>query len=190
MRPQQEMGRGILGGMQFERALATWKEFFEREGIRYALVGGLAVHAWGRSRLTKDVDFVVDSSSRETVLAFAESLGYETLHVSAAFSNHQHADSALGRVDFMYASGETAERIFRAVTVKPVIGELTAPVASPEHLAMMKGIAMKQFPHRALYEGEDVRVLLNVPGVDRDAVREYYRQHGLLDLYDAIEKAR
>lgn len=176
--------------MEFERALATWQEFFEREGVRYAVVGGLAVHAWGRSRLTKDVDFVVDSSSRGAVIAFAESLGYETLHSSAAFSNHQHTDSALGRVNFMYAAGETAERIFRAATIKAVVGGLALPVASPEHLAMMKGIAMKQFPHRALYEGEDVRVLLNVPGVDREAVREYYRRHGLLDLFNAIENAR
>ncbi len=47
--------------------------------------------------------------------------------------------------------GETAERVFRAVTPKAVA--------------------------------------LDVPGVDREMVREYYRQHGLLELYDAIEKA-
>lgn len=176
--------------MEFGHALRTWKEYLEREGVRYALIGGLAVHAWGRSRMTKDVDFVVDLSSREAVIAFAESLGYETLHASAAFSNHQHASPALGRVDFMYVAGETAERIFRAVTIKPVLGDLSAPVTSPEHLAMMKGLAIKRFPHRALFEGEDVRVLLNVPGVDREAVREYYRAHGLLDLFHAIEKAR
>jgi hypothetical protein len=63
------------------------------------------------------------------------------------------------------------------------------PVASPEHLAMMKAVAMKSFPHRALYEGEDVRTLLKVPGVDREAVRDYFARHGLLELFDAIEKA-
>jgi len=62
------------------------------------------------------------------------------------------------------------------------------PVASPEHLAMMKALAMKNFPHRALYEGEDVRTLLLVPGVDREAVRDYFERHGLLELFDAIEK--
>jgi hypothetical protein len=51
-------------------------------------------------------------------------------------------------------------------------------------------MAMKNFPHRALFEGEDVRALLNVPCVDRAAIREYFASHGLLDLYDAIEKAR
>ena len=62
------------------------------------------------------------------------------------------------------------------------------PVASPEHLAMMKAQAMKNFPHRALYEGEDVRILLQVPGIDRDAVRDYFDRHGLLELFCAIEK--
>jgi hypothetical protein len=55
---------------------------------------------------------------------------------------------------------------------------------------MMKAMAMKNFPHRALFEGEDVRQLMSVPGVDREAVRDYYRRNGLLELFDAIEKAR
>ena len=63
------------------------------------------------------------------------------------------------------------------------------PVASPEHLSMMKAVAMKGFPHRALYEGEDVRTLLKVPGVDREAIRDYFARHGLLELFDAIERA-
>lgn len=54
---------------------------------------------------------------------------------------------------------------------------------------MMKAISMKNFPHRALYEGEDVRVLLGVPGVDRALIKDYFERHGLLELYDAIEKA-
>jgi hypothetical protein len=55
---------------------------------------------------------------------------------------------------------------------------------------MMKALAMKNFPHRALFEGEDVRVLLDVPGVNREAVRDYFAQHGLLELFDVIDKTR
>jgi hypothetical protein len=175
--------------MQFEEVLRTFAAFFEREQIRYAVIGGLAMRAWGQARMTKDVDFVVDLDSRERVIAYAESIGYETLHVSDGFSNHLHKDDAFGRIDFMYASGTTAEKIFGAVVRKGVIGETTLPVASAEHLAMMKAIAMKNFPHRALFEGDDIRVLLNVPGVDRAAIRDYYARQGLLELYDAIEKA-
>lgn len=176
--------------MQFDEVLRTFGAFFEREGMRYALIGGLAMQAWGRSRMTKDVDIAVDRSSQQRVVAYAEALGYESLYVSEAYSNHVHTDSRLGRVDFMYLAGDTAERIFSAAEIRPVVGDVRFPVTSPEHLAMMKGVAMKNFPQRALFEGEDVRLLINLPGVDRKTVREYFERHGLLDLYDAIEKAR
>jgi hypothetical protein len=175
--------------MQFDVVLRTFSELFAREGIRYAVIGGLAMQAWGSSRFTKDADLVVDAANRDRVIAWMESLGYETLHVSMGYSNHTHTSEHFGRVDFMYASGDTAERIFAAATEKPVIGDCVLPVASAEHLAMMKAIAMKNAPRRALYEGEDVRHLLKLPGVDRAAIRDYYARQGLLELFDAIAKA-
>jgi len=176
--------------VQFDRVLRTFADFFEGEGLRYALIGGLAVHAWGRVRPTKDADFAVDAIDSGRVITFAESLGFTTVYASGAFSNHEHADSEWGHVDFMYLSGETASRVFAATSKKEIVPGAPMPVASPEHLAMMKALAMKNFPHRALYEGEDVRILLKVPGVDRLAVREYFERHGLLELFDAIEKAK
>jgi hypothetical protein len=176
--------------MQFDEVLEAFTAYFERERIRYAVIGGLAVHAWGGSRLTRDVDFVADRSERERIVTFAESLGYETLQSTEAFSNHVHADPKMGRVDLLYVSRETADKLFPAATKKTVVGDIEAPVASPEHIAMMKALAMKNFPHRALFEGEDVRLLLDVPGVDRQAVRDYFERLGLLDIYDAIEKSR
>jgi hypothetical protein len=74
------------------------------------LIGGMAMKAWGRARLTKDVDFAVDRANQDRLLIFAQSLGYETLHVSEAFSNHVHPETRYGRLDFMYLAGETASR--------------------------------------------------------------------------------
>ena len=96
--------------MKFDEVLRTFSGFFEREGLRHTLIGGLAMQAWGRSRLTKDIDFAVDGSARDRVIAYAESLGYETLHASEAYSNHAHTDPSWGRIDFMYLYGDTAER--------------------------------------------------------------------------------
>lgn len=176
--------------VKFDEVLRRFSGFFEGEGIRYALIGGLAMQAWGRSRLTKDIDFAVDASARDRVIAFAESLGYETLYVSEGYSNHAHSDPGWGRVDFMYLYGDTAAKVFAAARQKPVVGEAEAPVASAEHLAMMKAVAMKNAPMRALFEGEDVHILINAPGVDRKAIRDYFERQGLLDLYDVIERAR
>lgn len=176
--------------MNFAAVLRTFGEFFERERIRYAVVGGVAVTAWGRVRSTKDLDFAIDGEEQARVVAFAESLGYETLFVSHGFSNHAHPDPALGRVDLMYLRGKTADTVFQMTVDKPLLDDRALPVASPEHLAMMKGLAMHEDEKRVRYEGEDVRVLLNAEGVDIEAVREYYRHLGMLDFIDAIIKAR
>lgn len=116
--------------MQFDEVLRTFQRFFDREGVRYALIGGLAMQAWGRSRMTKDVDIAVDRSSQERVLAFTEELGYELLHVSKAYSNHAHSDARRGRIDFMYLAGETAERVFGAASERPIVGDVVFPVTS------------------------------------------------------------
>ncbi len=47
-------------------ALFTIIQVLDELGIRYALVGGLAVGAWGVNRSTRDVDLYADLASDET----------------------------------------------------------------------------------------------------------------------------
>ncbi len=169
--------------------LRTFADFFERESIRYAVIGGLALQAWGHSRFTRDIDFVVERTARDRVVAFAESLGFESLHVSEGYSNHLHADHDHGRVDFMYVDPVTASRLFASTSRRTIVGEASAPVPAPEHLLAMKAMAMKNAPQRVLTDAPDVQFLLRLPGVDRSAARDYFARHGLLELFDAIEKS-
>src|SRR5258708_16118146 len=90
------------------------------------------------------------------VVAFVESLGYETLHVSEGYSNHLHPEESLGRVDFMYVDADTAEKLFPNATIKPIVGRFSAPVPKPEHLLAMKAMAMKNSPERVLADSPDV----------------------------------
>ncbi len=48
------------------KALFTIIQVLDELGIRYALVGGLAVGAWGVNRSTRDVDLYADLASDET----------------------------------------------------------------------------------------------------------------------------
>ena len=171
--------------MQFDEVLRTWKEFFEREGIRYALVGGLAMAAWGSGRTTEDADFVVDIAARPRVIAFAESQGFTTLHLSDAFSNHKRGSDQL---DFMYVEGLTSEQIFARAEERAFLGKVPLNVARPEHLAAMKAVAIKSAPRRAFRDISDVIFLLRLPGVDRDFVRDYFARKELLDVFNEIEK--
>ncbi|HVE73322.1 MAG TPA: nucleotidyl transferase AbiEii/AbiGii toxin family protein [Thermoanaerobaculia bacterium] len=174
--------------MRFDEVLRTFAEFFRQDGIRYAVAGGLAIHAWGRSRTTRDIDFVVDGSSQDRVIAFAESIGYRTLHASSGYSNHEHADEAFGIVDFMYVYGDTAERVFAEASQRIVAGDAAAPVPKPEHLIAMKVQAIKNAPRRVSIDVPDIEYLLKLPGVDRSVVRDYFERAGLLRIYDVISQ--
>lgn len=176
--------------MRFDEVLMTFTRELERLNLRYAVIGGLALQALGLSRFTRDIDLVVENSGRDAVISFAESLGYETLHASEGYSNHLHADETMGRIDFMYVDHATAGKLFNAASMKPIVGDVVAPVASPEHLLAMKALAMKNAPRRVLTDSADVQFLLALPGVDRTAVRDYFSRHGMLDLFDAIERKR
>lgn len=175
--------------MQFDAVLRTFSEFFEREGIRFALAGGLAVVAWGHTRSTNDADFVVGRDDGPRVRAFAESLGYETTFVSDGYSNHHHTDKGFGDIDFMYVSGETVERVFAAAARRRAAG-LELPVTSPEHLIAMKVVAMKSKPMRVLIDAPDIAFLLDLPGIDKTMVREQFARHGLLRIFDELERER
>lgn len=174
--------------MDFGRVLQTIGEFFDRTGFRYAVIGAFGLHTYGLSRGTFDMDFVTRTEAQAPLVTFLESLGYETLHVSAGYSNHIHALAAFGRIDFVYVGGETSERLFRDVKMMPGPGGRLVPVPRPEHLAAMKVQAMRNDPQRALRELDDIRFILELPGIDEHEIRGYFERAGLLDRYDQIKR--
>lgn len=176
--------------MQFDRALVVLTRYFDQHRIRYAITGGFALHAYGSSRLTHDLDFLVDRERQAEIISYMEGSGYDTLHRSEGYSNHLHTDAALGRVDFIYVSGPTAERVFGGATRQLTIGEVSLPVPRPEHLAAMKILAIKNDPQRKFREMADLEFLLSLPGIDRDEVRDYFARHDLLKLFDELTKGK
>lgn len=174
--------------MEIERVLLSLKTFFEDLSAPYAIVGGLGLQAYGFGRATFDVDLVVAAEVQPRLIEFLEGLGYRTLYVSSGYSNHAHADPAMGRVDFVYVRGRTREQLFAACRRLPVIGELVLPVPRPEHLAAMKVQAMKNDPDRTFQELADIRYLLGLPETDGEQVRAQFERHGMLDRYDDLKK--
>jgi hypothetical protein len=81
--------------------------FFRTEAYPFAVIGALGLHAYGLTRATSDLDFVTSTEAQAKLVPFMESLGYETLHVSAGFSNHLHPDLRMGRVEYVLVSGPT-----------------------------------------------------------------------------------
>jgi hypothetical protein len=157
-------------------------------GFRAAVIGGVALTAYGNPRMTLDLDVVTDAAAQETVIRFMEGQGFVTLHRSPGYSNHRHA--VRGRVDFMYVRNDTADRLFGSTRELPGPGGRPIPVPMPEHLIAMKVQAMKDAPERALQDLVDIAHLLGVEGVNRDEVRGYFVRAGLEDQWHALVKTR
>lgn len=169
--------------MNFKKAFQFLIDFFEREGIDYALIGAFALKAYGYVRATQDVDFIVRQEDQGKIIAHLESLGFETLYSSTGYSNHVHPLSGLGRIDFVYVKGSTAERIFNESRRVLVFDKLTLPVVKPEHIVALKVFAMKNNPERALREMADIKELLNLPEISLQEVREYFEKYGQSERY-------
>jgi hypothetical protein len=175
--------------LDFGKVLKTLSAFFEREGFRYAAVGAFGLHAYGLTRATSDLDFLTEADAQAPLVKFLASLSYETLHISAGYSNHAHLDPAMGRVDFIYVSGETSRQLFAGTKKMLLLENLAIPVPRAEHLAAMKIQAMKNDPQRTLQEMADIQFLLRLPGIDEQEIRSYFERHGLLEKFDEIKKS-
>lgn len=167
--------------------LARLAEFLEARGHSYAVIGGVGLAGYGMSRATVDLDLVLDASAQADIIPFLESIGYETLYRSTGYSNHQHSEPAMGSVDLVYVRDETSRRVFAATRDLDGPGGRKVPIPSPEHLIAMKVVAMKNDPARTYQDLADIRFLLTLPDVDREAVRAQFEKHGILDRYHELE---
>jgi hypothetical protein len=174
--------------MEFAAVLDRLASYFEERRQPYAVVGGVALAAYGILRTTLDLDLAVDRSIQDDLVRCMESLGYSTLYRSEGYSNHAHADEDWGRVDFVYLRGETSGVFFGAVRRVTGPRGREVPVPSPEHLAAMMIQSMRDDPSRTWQEMADVRALLGRPDVDRDAVRESFARCGLLGRWDELAR--
>ncbi|HEX5041274.1 MAG TPA: nucleotidyl transferase AbiEii/AbiGii toxin family protein [Candidatus Polarisedimenticolaceae bacterium] len=174
--------------MDLDAALADIARFLEHERISFALVGALAVHAYGHSRATNDLDLLVVRDAQDRLVPFLESEGFETLHRSEGYSNHLHPDPSRGRVDVVYVDRETWDKIGSASRqVRLATRELRVP--KPEHLVAMKVHAMRNDPTRTFRDMADIQYLMTLPGVDREEIRGYFADAELLERFRELERS-
>jgi hypothetical protein len=173
--------------MDVSRALELVRPFFERAGEPYALVGGLALLAYGAPRATFDVDLLAHRRTQDDLVRHLEAGGFATLGVQPGFSSHQHSKPALGRVDVIYVSGTTAEALFAGCSRRAIAPALEAPVPRAEHLVAMKAQAFAK--DRSRYSDlADLQYLLALPGLDAEEARGYLEEAGLAEYYDKLRR--
>jgi len=175
--------------VDFSNALKCLTAHLSGEGTSWAVIGGLALAAHGAGRLTHDLDIVTERRAQDGLIAHLESLGYETLHVSAGYSNHAHADPSMGRIDVVYVDGETSQALFAEVGEEEILPGLRVQVPRAEHLIAMKVLAAKNDPTRRLQEMADVVALMRARSIDPSMVRPYFERNDLLDAWEEIRES-
>ena len=173
--------------MDVTRVLGLVRPFFEQRGEPFAVVGGLALLAYGAPRATFDVDLLAPRRIRDDLVALLEARQYATLSVQAGFSNHQHTEPALGRLDVIYVSGTTADAVFAGCAARSIAPGVEVPVPRPEHLVAMKVQAFAK--DRVRYSDlADLQFLLSLPELDQDEARGYFEAAGLPDYYGQLRR--
>jgi hypothetical protein len=174
--------------VDFAREVNAVQAFLVQREFRMAVIGGVALGAYGNPRMTLDLDVVTEAPAQEALIAFMESQGFVTLHRSSGYSNHRHLKR--GRVDFMYVHDQTADRLFASTAELPGPGGQPIPVPKPEHLIAMKVQAMRDAPERVLQDLVDIAYLLQVDGVDREEVHGYFVRAGLEERWHELTRPR
>jgi hypothetical protein len=172
--------------LDFAKVLGTLASFFGREGYRYAAVGAFGLHAYGLARATLDLDLATESAAQPKLVAFLESLGYETLYRPPATPPMFTPCPISGvSTSCTWTARQAASCSGRG---NPAARRASGAGPPPEHLIAMKVHAMKNDPSRTLREMADIQFLLSLPSVDEAEVRAYFEQSGLLERYLEIKR--
>jgi hypothetical protein len=148
-------------------------------GVRWALVGGLAVSIRTEPRFTRDVDLVVavpDDAAAEALVADFGARGYRLVTIleqqalgrlaTVRLAEHGSTDAGIV-LDLLFASTGIEGEISRAAETLEVARGLRVPVATAGHLVAMK--LLSRADHRlqddvdlqhlhAVLSAEDIRL--------------------------------
>jgi len=163
----------------------TMTGFFDRERMEFAVIGAFGLHAYGYTRATRDIDFITRLENQGRIIRFLDSLGFELLQKTSAFSNHLHPLGSI-RIDMMYVDGKTADAIFADIRKVTLFEKNETPVVSPEHLIALKLFAAMNDPQRKYREFADVQEIARKVDVDKEKVHQYFVKYGFEGLYEEI----
>lgn len=166
--------------MPLKSVLAALARDLDQLGVRWALVGGLAVSIRSEPRLTRDVDVcvgVAGDREAEVLVKDLRTLGYEVLMILEQEAVHRLATVRLlppggdlqgAVVDLLFASSGIEDEVASRAERLPFPGHLRPPVASLGHLIAMKLLARDD--RNRPQDHDDLRALVREAGPEDLAV--------------------
>ena len=179
--------------VDFEKSIPRIVAAFDSAGIRYALIGGLAMAFRGAQRATLDIDFILLLDDLTAAHALLGTLGYHREFQSENVSHYLSPDSALGRIDLLHAfRGPTLGMLARAERIAIADG-VNLPVVHIEDIIGLKIQASVNDPARHYRDWGDIHMLVSGAAERGDPLNwsligEYLALFGLESQLNALQQ--
>ncbi len=169
--------------MDFTKVIEEVGGAFDREGIRYALIGGFAMALRGVQRATVDMDFVLLLDDLPRADAILLGAGYERVFRSENVSHYQNPAEELGRIDILHAFREASVGMLARADRLAIASGRSLPVVRIEDLVGLKIQAAVNDPARATADWADIESLIRSAAEQRVAI-DWDRIGDFLALFD------
>lgn len=161
---------------------------FNRQNIRFAVIGGMALQFSGITRTTLDIDFLIASEDASKVKDIMLKKSYNIIHESEDVLNFVNEKLDLGRVDFLLAHRKYSIAMLKRAEEKEIFGgKLKIRMLKIEDLIGLKVQSSSNDPRRLHQDMADIESLIRhrYPDLDLDILREYF---GLFDRAGELDK--
>ncbi len=177
--------------MDFKLVLEKLLTAFKEQNIRYALIGGFAMGAWGVPRATVDVDFLVLRDDVEKVDAIMRSLSYECKYRTENVSQYVSPLQVFGEVNFLHAFRSPSLSMLQRAEDRKILGEtMTVKVLKVEDLIGFKAQAIANNRKRTTTDLADIEALINAhrSNIDWSLIEEYFVLFELNDMFKELRR--
>lgn len=177
--------------MDFKLVLEKLLTAFEKDEVRYALIGGFALAAWGAPRGTVDVDFLAHNDDMEKVDIIMKELDYECKYKSENVSQYLSPLKVFGEVDFLHAFRTHSVTMLQRAEYKKIFDEkISVKVARIEDIIGLKVQAIANNELRRTTDLLDIKSLMALKGkeLDWNLIEEYFSLFDFNDLFNNLKK--
>ena len=153
--------------MSIYASIEDFTSHLKNNSISFAIIGGLAVFAYGGERATFDVDFLIDGTHHEAVKKIANQMGLKIMNENESVLQL----SGTTQIDIIFARKTHSQKMLQNCII---IESLPYPVVGPEDLIGLKIQAFSGDRNREVIDKGDILTLMRlVPNLDFIKIQEY-----------------
>jgi len=160
----------------------------EQLGLKYLVIGGHAVNAYGTPRTTIDIDFLICKDDLQTWTSLLLKEGFKVMNAGNNFVQFSPPYGTVWNLDLMLVNQKTWAELHSAARQVTMLG-INTLVPSAEHLIGLKVHALKFGPERRRGQDlADVVMLIRNAGIDPrcESFKKLIDQFGTQEIYEQI----